>query len=733
MNKAKPKRNPPPPEAILGLLLPVPAAALAAGLWLAFVAAAYAKRGLFFSYGDWADVADLLCHVPSILGRGLGSDLLFLAALWAGASGLGSMARCALLGPRPGRLEPALIDAAFGFGSLSLILLGIGTAGFFRPAVLGSLYAAVVVGGGAVLYRGGRLDRSEPAQSPLGFLEGASLAVVALAAALNFVATAAPEVFYDSLVYHLALPDLYLRRGAIVPTPENIYSGLPLGVQMLYGLTLAVSGEKLAALLHASFGLAAAVALFACVRRFAGARAGALAALLFYLCPLVDYASWACGVDLASAFYIVAALCVLTVPDEASGSGYGRAIAAGLLTGFAAGTKLNTLPAAGLLVLAHLWLERRVGRTWRTTAVMASVLAACVFPWLLKNLFFYGNPLYPFLHERLGRLKPADWKAFLEAAGSQDFRAALSTPAGLWGLLSLPFRCSLGDWPLGDWPGPAFVALTPATLFARWRWSAADESPPSAWRLTAALAAAGFAAWALASNLVRYIVPSLPLLAAAAALGVEKAAWPSLLKRAAWGAALIGSLLALQCVYRQGHGIGQWDYLRGKESRAAYLSRQRVTYGLPYYPAAAWINAHTPPAAKVLFIGESRAFYVDRDFIAATVYDHNPFWTAAAAAADEDDLRRRLGASGVTHLLVSVRQLHYRFDSKALFPREIAGGALVDRFMSRWLEKVWEDRADAGEQPRWLVVYALREAAAAGPGPGNPFRVVLDVFRKQGL
>ena len=404
-----------------------------------------------------------------------------------------------------------------------------------------------------------------------------------------------------------------------------------------------------------------------------------------------------------------------------------------MLAGFAAGTKFNTLPAAGLLVLGHLWLERRAARTWDRTAVMAAALAVCVAPWFIKNLAFYGNPLYPFLHEHLGRLKPADWKAFLEAAGSRDWREMFTTWAGFWGLLSLPVRCSLGDWPLGDWPGPVFVALFPLGLLLRWRWGAGDESPPAAWRLTAALAAAGFAAWALASNLVRFVVPSLPLIAAAAALGVEKAAWPTGLKRSAWAAALVGSLLALQCVYRQGRGIGQWEYLRGKEPRAGYLSRQRVTYALPYYPAAAWINAHTPADAKVLLIGESRGFYLERDFIAETVYDRNPFWSAAAEVADEDDLRRRLMHMGVTHLLLSVRQLHYRHASEALFPRAVAGSDVVDRFVRRWLDKVWEDRVDGGEQARWLTVYALRGAPAAGAAAVNPFRVVLDVLRRQGV
>lgn len=737
MRKAKKKTTAAAQERSLALLFPVSASAVLAGLWLAYTASSYFSKGMVLFGGDWADMARLFAASPGVLGHGLLKDLLLAAGLWAGAVGVGGRIRLALAGACERCTESCGVDAAVGLGGLSLALLVMGWAGRFSPAALQAVYAGFVFGGAALLIVGRLSSRPAPAAEeqpePLGALGALAAGLLLLTASLNILASAAPEVFYDSLVYHLALPKLYLLRGAVVPTPENIYSGLPQGVQMLFGLAMAVSGDRLASLLHALFGAAAAGTLFCCVGRMAGRRAGVLAALLFYLCPLVMYASWACGVDLASAFYVVAAVCVLCrVPEAGPERAAGMGALAGLLAAWAAGTKFNTIPAAGALVLAHAWLERRSGRGWRASAVMVAVAAAATAPWFLKDLAFYGNPLYPFLHERLGWLKPADWASFMGAAGSRDLKAAFTTASGFWALVSLPFRCSLGSWPLGDWPGPVLVALVPAAFALRWRWLASDEDPPAAWRLVAALALGGALAWALASSLVRYIVPSLPLVAGATALAAERGAWPRWLKRAAWTWALLGSLMALQSTYRQGWGIGQWEYLKGKVSRETYLLTQRVTYGLPYYSAAAWINANTPRDAKVLLLGESRAYYLERDFLAATVYDHNPFWTEAAQAKDDDDLRARLAARGVTHLLLSARQLHFRASIPAVLPREVAGGDLVDRFMRRWAEPLWEDRQDEGRQPRWLLVYALRPAPREAEGFVNPFRVVLDVLRRQG-
>ncbi|TPW20459.1 MAG: hypothetical protein FD126_1668, partial [Elusimicrobia bacterium] len=125
--------------------------------------------------------------------------------------------------------------------------------------------------------------------------------------------------------------------------------------------------------------------------------------------------------------------------------------------------------------------------------------------------------------------------------------------------------------------------------------------------------------------------------------------------------------------------------------------------------------------------------YLERDFIAATVYDHNPFWTAAAEASDAADLGARVRALGVTHILLSARQLHLRHDSPGVLPRAQAGSALTDDFFRRWLDVLWEERVDKGEDPCWLTVYRVRQEAAATPLPVNPVRMVLDILTRQGL
>jgi hypothetical protein len=213
------------------------------------------------------------------------------------------------------------------------------------------------------------------------------------------------------------------------------------------------------------------------------------------------------------------------------------------------------------------------------------------------------------------------------------------------------------------------------------------------------------------------MLPVLPLLALCAALSVESGVWPRWLRRLGWLLFLYGGLFALQAAFGQGGWSGQWQSVTGEVSRADYLKMQRPTYPLPYYAAAEFINRALPRDARVLVLGESRTYYIERDCVAATVFDHNPFWLAAGEARDGEDLYLRLRALGVTHLLLSAQQLIFRRDSPAILPRQAAGRPALREFWARRLRLLFEERQDSGPNPRWLLVYEVAERPNA---PGRP-------------
>ncbi|MFA6031194.1 MAG: glycosyltransferase family 39 protein [Elusimicrobiota bacterium] len=700
--------------------LPVPVLSALFLAWLLVLAWQYRLKGVRLYPSAALDFARLLPAALAHMGGALALRLAGAAALWLLAAALGA-GLLRLLRVKAPRAESLLLAAGLGMGLLPLLAFAAGLWSFrpelLRAATLGA--AALALLSAPWWWKALPAESAPPVERPGALAQGAA-AVTFAALLMGLLASLCPEIFYDSLVYHLALPKLWLLRGSIGATPHNIYSGLPLAGQTLYGLALALQDEKLASVLHWSFGLLTTAAVLLIGLRRLGAAAGAFAAFAFALCPAALYASWNAGVDLQSSlFCALSMLALLQGLERPEGERRGWALCAGFLAGSACGTKYNVLPVAGMLVLVHGWRARANGRGLRDTVFMALAAAGAFAPWLLKNMFFFGNPLYPFLAGVLGgRELIADPVAFLEASGSRDLVRTFTTTSGLKELLLQPWTTSVGTWPLGDWPGPVYILLLPLLLVVRPR----RESE----RALLAAAVGGYLLWALSSRLVRYLLPAFPFLALCAALAVEHPSLPRWLRRVGWAAALYAGLFCLQAAYFQGGGIGQREYLTGMTPRAEYLKRQHPTYGLPYYAAAEFADRALPKDARVLVLGESRTYYLERDAVASTVFDHNPFWLAARESKDGADLLRRVRAMGVTHVLLSARQLLYRENSPGVFPREAVRSSAFAEFWARHLKPLFEEREDPGDNPRWLTVYEVVDAPNPDGAPTpNPALVLL--------
>ncbi len=685
--------------------------------WLLLIAHAYWGK-LILLPSVWEDMASTLTAALWKNALNLAVKLAWLASLWFLAAAVG--AACSrLLRLKGSRLEAWLLASALGFGTLSLILLGLAAGGWFSPHFLKTLFlVSVAAAMAAAPWWNHWLPRESPGPSRrLTPVEIAALAGIAAAILLQALGALAPEVFYDSLLYHLALPKLYLLNGRLIGVPQNLYSGLPAALQMLYGLILSLTDDRLASLWHASTGWAAAAAIYALGKRLVSRSAGIFAAFAVMTMPLTIYTGWACGVDLGAAFFFSAGALALLRWSSRQEESQSDLIAAGLLLGFSCGTKYNVLPFACLLVLLHAWQTRRFGSPWRSTAILAAAMAVALSPFLVKNIVFFHNPVYPFLRGLFG--DPGwicDWASFLSAAGSRH-------PFSEWReILLQPWITSTGSWPKGDWPGPVYLILLPWLFLLRPRRHEA--------RSLLVAAAGCYALWALSTSLVRFLLPASGLLALGAAIALENGSLPRWLRRIGWLAALYAGAFNLQLSFQLGEQIGQWQFLEGRISRSDYLKTPRHTYGLPYYAAADFINRELPPEAKVLVLGESRTYYIERDCLSASVYDRHPFWTEVQQAKDGTDLLERLRRRGVTHLFLNAQLFILRPDSPGIFPREAARSPALADFWAHHLSPLFEDRDDGGANPRWLLVYKLVDQTKA-PTP-NPVLPVLELLKQRG-
>ena len=197
-----------------------------------------------------------------------------LAAVFGMACLAGGLGALILPAERLHPLTRLALQAGLGFGLLGLGVLVIGSIlglpswlpwaalGFLGVLLHRSIWAWLRGWHGlALLWRdSGVFERI------LALLLG-SIFLATLAVAL------APPLHFDSLVYHMVMPDAYLRAGRVSYLPWIVMSGMPQTAELLYTWVIALAGNPAAAVLGWMFGLLSILGLTGALRQVFDVRA----------------------------------------------------------------------------------------------------------------------------------------------------------------------------------------------------------------------------------------------------------------------------------------------------------------------------------------------------------------------------------------------------------------------------------------------------------------------------
>ena len=692
---------------------------------------AWLAWGAFALWGGWIFKNFLTRFPPDLAylatalapGQYLTSGLLkalpgHLAALAAGAffllscAGLGRLLLVSVLKAGPlDRLEEAVLSAALGLGVFAQAVLALAAAGLLgRWPVLALL--AVSAGLGALSLR---LRPPAPAAPPSlkpDFPDVVAGAVLAAAVLINLVGALSPEIFYDSLVYHLAVPNFYVIKRGLADMPYNLYSNLFLLHGMLYAAGLELLNEMVPKLLNYSAGLIAAAAVFSIGRRHLSARAGLWAALVSYTVTLAMLTSWSSGTETLLAMFSV---CSLAAALRHEPGGRKFLLLSAFLAGCGMAVKTTGLfPAigSGLVLLYRGRSDRR--DLLRAVPLFALAAALPVLPWLAKNWVYRHNPFFPFLTSVFGPggalpQRLAGFMAETRQMGAVQFKAWLLNP---WDV-------TMGVLPNSQYFTPLFLALLPPLFLLE---PGAAAAPFWAYFLCCWLL------WSVTSTMARFLMPAFPaagLLIAAALGGRAHAALKRTLAYAVLFFCALGVYWAGLILYSQ----GRWRPVFGLISKDDYLSDSRPTYPYSHYAAIKFINERLPPGAKTLIIGDGRSFYMKKDFIVSSVFDRTPIVEYAAASADGDALYARLRAEGVTHLLINAGEAVKLGRSYGMFYWDAGARGVFDAFWARHVREVYSrDELQGGRFFNRVAVYELTDAPAPGARP--PFNLMRDAVMR---
>lgn len=302
-------------------------------------------------------------------------------------------------------LDPAAawgVSGLLGLGAMGLTTLAIG----FVPGGLSSWGIFVM---GVLALFGFTVIVSEIERPVLRKPEGlealAPLAIV-IAALFALVSVLAPSdaMDWDTLAYHLAVPKLWIAAGKIGYVPYIHHSNFPFTVDLLYVWGLRWGGESGAKAFQLGFLLIGALLVFGLARQRYGQRAGLWGAVAFVTVPVILWESGSAYIDVAHGLYAGGGI-VLAAWAASDAERRRLIVPAGLLLGFAAGTKytgLQTIAALGLvLVLAGL-ARKQFADGFKQAAIAGGLAVLVASPWFVKNVVNTGNPVYPFFYERLG-------------------------------------------------------------------------------------------------------------------------------------------------------------------------------------------------------------------------------------------------------------------------------------------------------------------------------------------
>jgi len=229
-----------------------------------------------------------------------------------------------------------------GMGVISLIVLVLGLLGWLTQAAVWLMLSVLTVSLLRKWYRTiWMFVRKRPGLPALMDQPNEFIVVCSLALAFaipNLMWTLAPEVEFDALNYHLAVPKAFLQHSRIIELPFLQYYLARL-VELFLTVCLVVEASATAKLWVFLMSVCAVLSVFALGRRFFDARIGVWAAALFATTPLVGWLSGTVYIDNIIAMTIAASFIAFIHWDESGKAGW--LILTGAIAGVAVGSKLN--------------------------------------------------------------------------------------------------------------------------------------------------------------------------------------------------------------------------------------------------------------------------------------------------------------------------------------------------------------------------------------------------------
>lgn len=466
-----------------------------------------------------------------------------------------------------------------------------------------------------------------------------------LFAALNFIISFSPPWHYDVAAYHLAVSKIYIREHQIIYLPYIFFSNLPPLVDSISLMGLLLHSGILSNLFGYSLGIAFLLAIYSFCRRFFNRMVAMLASLIFYSMPMVIGLSSTAHVDVQFALFIFLSFYGLFLYFNTEN--YKNLALCAIFAGFGVVSKIfGAVAASGILLLLAIHTFHGLAKkkfNYKTALgilmIFCFIAAAVALPWLLKNYFYTGNPLWPAFNEVFhGK--------YWDRGHQEDLSHMINIrQTSLINYLRLPLDIhtqagkDIGNIDEDEGIGPYFLAFLPLYFFLRRKNRIID--------IFFIMLLVYITMWFFLSYFLRYLIFIMPMVAIISGYVIAELAKNKYLSK------ILKILLVLTFSFNFliwfGSNAKEIPVAIGLESKNDFY----LKYPGPIYRASQFINSNLPENSKILLFRDNRGLFLDRDYVwgdplLQLYIDYSQF-------ENEDDFYEKLKSIGVTHILVNTK------------------------------------------------------------------------------
>lgn len=450
--------------------------------------------------------------------------------------------------------------------------------------------------------------------------------------ALYVVGAFCPVLNYDALEYHLGIPDLYVKAGAIFFMPYHHFSHYPMNMEMFYLASLILDKTDFIVLFNSLFVFLTGLLIGEYTRKYWNIKAAWLAMLL-YVCSNHLLMISLGKPDVGLVFYCTAAILLFL------NRGIKDMMFGGVFAGLALGSKYTAFvyvwTSLGVLWMIILLSEKDRKKMLASFAAFIAISILVAAPWWLKNYIETGDPLfplgYPFFKSTIWSLDQyQDLWAYYDAL-------SLSKRMGIWESMSRMIVESKTFW-------PAFYLGLPLVILGL-----KERKIRS---LFIYFIIGYILTFYKTTGHTRFFIPIYPVLCIAIAASF------SIKNGFLLGKKMIGIGIGLFIFWNLGAmALGLENIEAPKRFLGLMDEATLLKSKLPPYAAIDFLNKTMSPGEKVLFVGEARTFYLKEWAVATSPHDRAGVIYFIEGAKDNSGILKRFNNQGINYLFVNFSEM----------------------------------------------------------------------------